>query len=162
MVAWLFACLVAALVVSLGWLVPLLERGHLSSQQVLSYASNFLYNETPSDEMTNVIKACNYRRSGIPEIFTTRSAHPYCPLVSLSLSLSLFSFFSLSRHRPLVYHRNVFIYATEIICVIAYFRRFCDRRRKLKLLQRVRCSELMSWTPLSCTMLLCPLQVYFV
>lgn len=111
LVGCLLSCLVAAMVVWLGWLVPLLERGHLSSQQVLSYASNFLYNETPTDEMTNVIKACSHRRSGIPEIFTMRNAHPYCPLSS-RLSLSLFSF-SLSRHRPLVYHRNIFIYAAE-------------------------------------------------
>lgn len=83
LVGWLvarsLAYLVAAVVVWMGWLVPLLERGHLSSQQVPSYASNFLYNETPVDEMTNVIKASSHRRSGIPEIFTTRNARPYRP-----------------------------------------------------------------------------------
>lgn len=89
LVACLLACLVAWLVLwSFGWLVPLLERGHLSSQQVLSYASNFPYNETPVDEMTNVIKASNDQRSEIPEIFTMRNARPHCPLLSLSLFLS--------------------------------------------------------------------------
>lgn len=113
---WLLACLVAAVVVWLGWLVPLLERGHLSSQQVLSYASNFLYNETPVDEMTNVIKAGSHRRSGIPEIFTMRNAHPHCPLVSSPFP------FSLSRNRPLVYHRNVFIHAAAMLLRISgYF-----------------------------------------
>jgi len=42
---------------------------------VLSYVSNFLYNETPDYEMTNVIKASSHRRSGILEIFTMRNAH---------------------------------------------------------------------------------------
>jgi len=50
LVGWLLGWLVGwlLLVVWLGWLVPLPERGHLGSQQVLSYASNFLSNETPA------------------------------------------------------------------------------------------------------------------
>lgn len=93
LVGWLAGCLlaylVAAVVVWMGWLVPLLERGHLGSQQVPSYASNFLYNETPVDEMTNVIKASSHRRSGIPEIFTTRNARAHTVLLLLSFSFFL-------------------------------------------------------------------------
>lgn len=79
---------------------------------VLSYASNFLYNETLGYEMTNVIKASSHRRSGIPEIFTMGNAH----LEPLSLSTSLII-------SPL---SNLFIYATEI----AYFRIIFHQERR--------------------------------
>lgn len=88
----------------LGWLVPLVpERGHLGSQQVLSYASNFLYNET-GYEMTNVIKASSHLEVRDPrEIFTMANTGVYTrPSFSFSF------FLSLSPGR--ISYRNVFIY----------------------------------------------------
>lgn len=113
-VGWFVGWLVAA-----GRLVGLVsavtrKRPPRFATSVLSYASNFLYNETLGYEMTNVIKASSHRRSGIPEIFTMGNAHSE----SFSLPLSFFLVLSSSRVRLSSITANVFIYATEI----AYFR----------------------------------------
>lgn len=120
-VGWLDGWLVGWLVAA-GRLVSAVTRKRPPrfATSVLSYVSNFLYNETPGYEMTNVIKASSHRRSGIPEIFTMGNAHLYIVSLSLSFadhpspfSLCLSFFLSLPqrlhlRHRDCVYFRIIF------------------------------------------------------
>lgn len=120
-----------------GWLVAAgrlvsavtRKRPPRFATSVLSYVSNFLYNETPGYEMTNVIKASSHRRSGIPEIFTMGNAHLY--IVSLSLSFA-------DRPSPFSLFLSVFLslstatssFTPQRLCVFQN-NFLSDRRRKL-------------------------------
>lgn len=110
------------LVVWLGQLVPLPERGHLGSQRMLSYVANFLHNEAPRlHEMTSVIKASSNRRSGISVIFTMGNARLYIIYVQKNIYVPTLFCLSLSLFlcRPSVFYRNVFIYIVQVLLRIS-------------------------------------------